>query len=233
MSACFVCRRNPAMFTDDQLLPLSALQHYVFCRRRAALVHIEGLWSENRFTAEGNVVHAHAHDDRRKDRRGLVETRRGMELRSYVLGLTGKADVVEFHSLADGSLSRVVLVEYKRGRARPDVGREFEIQVCGQALCLEEQLGRTVDEACLYYAKSKTRVSVVLSPELRAETEAAITGLHALIASGTTPTAKYARKCRRCSLIGLCLPKALRPKATASRYLAAGIAGAGGAPLLD
>lgn len=221
------------MFTEDQLLPLSALQHYVFCRRRAALVHIEGLWSENRFTAEGNVVHEHAHDERRKDRRGPVETRRGIELRSFTLGLTGKADVVEFHHGDDRQVEGVVLVEYKRGRARSDVGREFEVQVCGQSLCLEEQLGRPVDEAYLYYAKSKCRVPVELSEELRQETRLAIAGLHALIAAGGTPAAKFARKCRRCSLIDLCLPKALRSRAAVRRYLTDGIAGTIGASLGD
>lgn len=222
------------MFTDDQLLLISALQHYVFCQRRAALVHIEGLWSENRFTAEGNETHRRVHDAKARGGASQTRTQRGLEIRSYTLGLTGKADLVEFRpSVSDENADEVTIVEYKRGKARDDVGREFEIQVCAQALCLEDMLGRGVHRAAIYYALSKKRVDVPLTTELRDETRRTIAGLHALIASRTTPLAKYEKKCGRCSLLHLCLPKALRPKRTAARYLAEGVAGAIGAELTE
>lgn len=222
------------MFTDDQLLPISALQHFVFCQRRAALVHIEGLWSENRFTAEGNETHRRVHDPKARGGSSQVRSQRGLELRSYGLGLTGKADLVEFRErAADNEFEEVMIVEYKRGKARTDVGREFEIQVCAQALCLEEMIGRSVNHAAIFYALSKKRVDVPLSTELRDETHRAIAGLHAVIASEITPLAKYEKKCGRCSLLHLCLPKSLRLKRTAAHYLSEGIAGTAGAELND
>lgn len=128
------------MFTDDQLLPISALQHYVFCPRRAALVHIERLWAENRFTAEGNVLHARAHDPRQRESRPGVRITRGLELRSYRHGLVGKADVVEFHQPTSTKPAEALIVEYKRGRPKAGRDAEFRVQLCGQALCLEEML---------------------------------------------------------------------------------------------
>jgi CRISPR-associated exonuclease Cas4 len=139
------------MFTDDQLLPISALAHYVFCQRRAALVHIEGLWAENCFTAEGADLHRKAHDPGQGERRPGVRILRGLELRSYTLGLTGKADVVELHEAVLDAPPRVVLVEYKRGRSRPDRQPEYRVQLAAQALCLEEMLGRRVDQAAVYF----------------------------------------------------------------------------------
>ncbi len=207
------------MFTDEQLLPISALQHWQYCVRRAALVHIEGLWSENRYTVEGRHLHDRAHDSGRGEVRPGLRITRGLELRSFRLGLTGKADVVEFRSATEAAKESVVLVEYKRGRPHPDRDSPFQIQVCAQALCLEDMLGRSVDEAFLYFGKVRHRVPVVLSPALREQTLHAIDELHSLIASGRTPPAHFDRKCRRCSLHDLCVPKSMRRRVTASQYL--------------
>ena len=207
------------MFTDDQLLPISALQHWQYCPRRAALVHIEGLWSENRFTVEGRHLHERAHDPGRGERRPGLRVARGLELRSARLGLTGKADVVEFHEGIQETDAKIVLVEYKRGRPHAQRDAPFQDQVCAQVLCLEEMLGRCVDEAYLYFGKTRQRVPVLLQPELRERTHHAIDELHKLIAAGRTPPARFEPKCRRCSLYDVCLPKSVRPRATASRYL--------------
>lgn len=210
------------MFTDEQLLPISALQHWQYCPRRAALVHIEGLWTENRYTVEGRHLHHRAHDSRRGELRPGLRITRGLELRSIRLGLTGKADVVEFRSVAEANEANndtIVLIEYKRGRPHPDRDSPFQVQVCAQALCLEDMLGRSVDEAYLYFGKVRHRVPVALNPELREQTLHAIEAIHSLIANGRTPPAHFDRKCRRCSLHDLCVPKSMRRQVTASQYL--------------
>lgn len=223
------------MFTEDQLLPISALQHLRFCERRAALVHIERLWAENRFTVEGNHLHATAHDPRRGETRPGVRIVRGMSLRSSQLGLFGKADVVEFHEDEDGSHepSSATIVEYKRGRPKPQFDREFHLQLCAQALCLEEMLPGVPVSASIYYGQIRRRVTIDLNPNLRTEALGSIRHLHDLIRAGNTPPARYQRKCDRCSMKNLCLPKAMRSKATAASYLMQVIRGVRGADVPD
>jgi CRISPR-associated exonuclease Cas4 len=221
------------MFSDDQLLPISALQHFVFCQRRAALVHIEGLWSENRFTAEGQIVHQRAHDSKRSENRPGIRIVRGLELRSYSLGLTGKADVVEFKLNVQGEVQAVFPVEYKRGKAKKRLGREFRVQLCAQTLCLEEMMQCSISVGAIYYAKSRQRLEIPFDRSLRKETNQAIEQLHALIQSQHTPVAKYEKKCQRCSLHAHCLPKALKPKATASYFVQQIVMGLSGAELQE
>ncbi len=211
------------MFTDEELLPISALQHLVFCPRRAALVFIERQWAENRYTAQGRQVHRRVHDPRRGENRPGVRIARGLELRSYRYGLVGKADVVEFHDTTPGQPPRVIVVEYKRGRPKGELDLPFRVQLCGQVLCLEEMLQQPVAGAALFFKKSNRRVEVPLDEALRRRTAEACQELHQLVRSGRTPIARYQRKCRHCSLLPLCLPKALRPRATAARYLAQAI----------
>lgn len=199
---------------EDDLLPVSALQHFVFCPRRAALVHVEGLWSENRYTAEGRVVHDRVHDGTQSESRSGVRFARGLEIRSAKLRLSGKADLVEFYM----QTGKVIPVEYKRGTAKA-CSTEFRIQLCAQALCLEEMLSVAIPTGAIYFARSRKRVSVELDAALRSETLAAIHALHQLIASKQTPKAFVDRRCGKCSLRNLCLPKAQRPKETASKYL--------------
>ena len=188
------------LFSEDDLLPLSALQHLLYCERQCALIHIEQVWSENRFTAEGRRAHDHVHSAGHETR-GDVRVARDLSLRSLRLGLIGKADVVEFHGATPYP------VEHKRGHSKTN--RCDEVQVCAQALCLEEMLGKPVPEGALFYGEPRRRTLVTFDPALRAETEAAAARLHRLLESGRTPSAVYDKaKCERCSLLDSCKPKA-------------------------
>ena len=196
-------------YSEDELLPLSALQHLLYCERQCALIHIEQVWSENRFTAEGRLAHDHVHSAGHETR-GDVRIARDLSLRSLRLGLIGKADVVEFHG--DGPYP----VEHKRGHAKTN--HCDEVQVCAQALCLEEMLGNPVPEGALFYGEPRRRTIVSIDAALRAETEDAAARLHRLFESGRTPPAVYDKaKCERCSLLDQCKPKA---GGDVSRYLA-------------
>ncbi|MGH7710373.1 MAG: CRISPR-associated protein Cas4 [Gemmatimonadaceae bacterium] len=206
------------MFSENQLLPISALQHLLFCERQCALIHIEGLWAENRFTVEGQHAHRKAHDGPNETRDG-VTTARGLPLRSFRLGLVGVADVVEFRqSPRPGDPAIPFPVEYKRGRPKShDADR---VQLCAQALCLEEMLGVPVPEGALYYGKTRRRKRVTIDRSLRALTEQACERLHALIAGGKTPSAVREPKCARCSLYDLCLPQSMGVRRSVNAYLA-------------
>lgn len=189
----------------DEPIPLSALQHAVYCLRQAALIHIERLWSDNRFTAEGHVMHAVADKGGGRKVRG---TRRVMALplASRALNLTGIADVVEFIATDDGETP--FPVEFKRGK--PKLHRADEVQLCAQALCLEEMTGRAVPEGALFYGEMRRRVSVPFDETLRRLTLDTITTLGEVFATGTTPPPTTQRqRCRSCSLLPLCRPDAV------------------------
>lgn len=206
------------MFSEDEFLPLSALQHLVFCERQCALIHIERAWADNPFTVEGKHLHEAA-DAGGLESRGDLRIARGLHLRSFRLGLSGIADVVEFHRVREevgerraalpGVSGRWVPypVEYKRGRKR--YHRANEIQLCAQALCLEEMLDASVPKGALYYGKSRRRLEVALGSALREETETACVRLRELLASGRTPPARREKKCNDCSLLEICKPEAL------------------------
>lgn len=199
--------------TADDPIPLSALQHAVYCLRQAALIHIERMWADNRFTAEGGVLHGVA--DRAESRR-VKGVRRvtGLPIAAPDLGIAGVADLVEFRSGDDGEVAYPV--EYKRGKAK--LHRADEVQLCGQALCLEAMTGRTVPVGALYYAETKRRVEVPFDADLRALTLATIADLKALFASGETPPPTVVKsRCRACSLLELCRPAACRQPARAWR----------------
>lgn len=205
------------MYCDDELLPLSALQHLLFCERQCALIHIEGLWAENRLTVEGRHLHKNAHEGPSETRAG-VRIARGLALRSLRLGLSGKADVVEFHPPdAPGSPARPFPIEYKRGKPKRDASDK--VQLCAQALCLEEMLGVAIPGGALFYGRTRRRLDVALDAELRTLTEEAAARFHALIAAGRTPRAAREPKCENCSLVDLCLPEALRPRLSAAEFL--------------
>ncbi len=215
---------NAALFGEDDLLPLSALQHLLFCERQAALIHLERLWAENALTVEGRYLHERA-DSALAESRGSLRLARAIPLRSLRLGLVGKADLVEFHRLPAGDLGaalrgaagmwRPFPVEYKRGR--PKAHHADEVQLCAQALCLEEMLGAQVPGGALFYGQTRRRHDVHFGDAIRAETERAAARLHLLIASGITPKPVREPKCDRCSLIDLCLPAA--PVHSARRFL--------------
>jgi CRISPR-associated exonuclease Cas4 len=193
------------MFDEDHLLAISALQHWLYCPRQCALIHVERAWEENRFTAEGRVMHQRAHDGPNESRPGIRITR-GMPVRSLRIGLTGQCDIVEFH--ADG---RVLPVEYKRGK--PKSHRADEVQLCAQALCLEEMLGTAIPCGCLYYGERRRRTEVTFDDELRDLVSTTAAAVHDCLTGGTTPTAEYEPgRCDACSLIDLCQPRSLRFK---------------------
>lgn len=191
---------------DDDLIPLSALQHQLYCPRQCALIHLERLWADNRQTAEGHLLHQRADQPRGERRRG-VRTVTAMPLISPALGIAGVADVVEFIETAEGE--RAHPVEYKRGR--PKAHRADEVQLCAQALCLEAMLGQTVGEGALYYGETRRRVVVLFDVGLRELTHATIRATRAMLDSKVTPSARYApKRCDACSLIDLCQPRLLQ-----------------------
>ncbi|HEW79231.1 MAG TPA: CRISPR-associated protein Cas4, partial [Phycisphaerales bacterium] len=195
------------MYSEDDLIQLSALQHLLFCERQCALIHIEQLWSENLFTAEGRIIHEKVDTANREVRRN-VRTEYGMPMRSMHLGLIGKADVVEFHRQEDGW--QPFPVEYKRGKAKEN--NCDKVQLCAQAICLEEMLDVEIEHGALFYGRTRRRLDVVFDNDLRTETEDTARKLHKLIESGITPGAEYSEKCRNCSLVDLCMPEACSKK---------------------
>lgn len=224
------------MYDDDDLLPVSALQHLLFCPRQCALIHVERQWAENRFTAEGNQLHRKVHEPEAATRAG-VRAVRGLALRSYALGLRGKSDLVEFHWQADepapdgpsvpdvltDSNWRPYPVEYKRGKAKPnDCDR---VQLCAQALCLEEMLLRDVPAGAVFYGRPRRRLNVEFTSRLREDTRTTARQLHALMTSGRTPPPDPGAKCRSCSLSDICLPHGTGPRRSAARFLQRALSG--------
>jgi CRISPR-associated exonuclease Cas4 len=188
----------------DEPIAISALQHAVYCLRQAALIHIERIWEENRFTAEGRVLHDVAHTGGERKAKGVRRVM-ALPLASARLNLAGVADLVEFRRGADGETA--FPVEYKRGK--PKLHRADEVQLCALALCLEEMTGRAVPEGALYYAEPKRRTAVVFDAELRRLTEETAVAFGALVAEGRTPPPVWrADRCRSCSLLDACRPKA-------------------------
>lgn len=204
-------------YTEDDLIQLSALQHIVFCERQCALIHIEQIWSENLFTAEGRIMHDKV-DTANHESRGTVRIEYGVPIRSLRLGLIGKADVVEFHKHGDRWIP--FPVEYKRGK--PKMDDCDRVQLCAQAICLEEMLNVEIKSGALFYGRTRRREDVFFDDKLRQETEDAAKQVHALIESGTTPKAEYSKKCKKCSLYELCMPKVSRK---VSNYLMKAVEG--------
>lgn len=217
-------------YDEDDLLPISALQHLLFCERQCALIHVEGLWAENRLTVEGRHLHERADSGAAESRPGL-RVERSLALRSLRLGLTGRADVVEFHRDPEGETERVVPVEYKRGQPKAD--DSDRVQLCAQALCLEEMLGTVVTDGALFYGQTRRRLDVSFDHELRARTEDAARRFRAMVTTGKTPTAARMPKCERCSLVELCLPDARGPRRSARRFTERALAASLGLALPD
>jgi CRISPR-associated exonuclease Cas4 len=197
------------VYPESDLLPLSALQHLAFCERQWGLIHLEQQWNESRLTAEGRLLHENADSETTEIRDG-VRTCRGLRIRSLRYGIAGRADVVEFRP--EGPRP----VEYKRGKPKAD--DMDEVQLCAQALCLEEMLGVSIPEGSLFYGEPRRRTPVVFDEVLRQRVEALITRLHELTRVGVTPLPSYAPKCKRCSLLQVCEPKVTGGK-SAKQYM--------------
>jgi CRISPR-associated exonuclease Cas4 len=196
---------------DDALVPLSALQHYLYCPRQCALIHLDQIWTENVFTAEGRLLHEKA-DSGKAEKRGDVKSATGLLLCSRELGLTGKADVVEFHRKADVWLPYPV--EYKRGR--PKAHSADKVQLCAQALCLEEMLGLSIPEGALFYGKTRRRQVVPFDDALRGEVRRVALAVHEQLHQKLTPPPVANERCVGCSLTEDCLPKAIGRRSASS-----------------
>ena len=197
------------MYTEQQLLPISALQHLIFCERQCALIHVEQLWAENVWTVEGRQLHNKAHDGKTESR-GDTRITRSLWLKSHRLGLIGQADIVEF-----SSGGTVTPVEYKRGKPKTD--DSDRVQLCAQAICIEEMLNTTIERGALFYGTRKRRTDVAFDDVLRQKTELVTRRLHQMIDQRETPAAKRQKKCEKCSLLELCMPDSMkREKGVAS-----------------
>lgn len=203
------------IYREEDFLQLSGLQHFAFCRRQWALIHIEQQWRENLRTVEGDLLHRRAHDEQARERRGDILILRGLSVASAALGISGKCDVVEFRADPGGISLRgeegmwvPFPVEYKRGSPKPH--RADELQLCAQAMCLEEMLCCTVSEGAIFYGEIRRRTSVSFSRELREQVKAMLEEMHQLYRRGYTPKVRRSRSCNACSLKELCLPALMK-----------------------
>lgn len=212
-------------YNEDEYLAISGLQHFAFCERQWALIHVEQQWEENIRTAEGGVLHQRVHDpDYKEQRAGIVQIR-GMRLSSAELGLYGVADMVEFIKQGDGAgielpgrkgLYLPRPVEYKRGKSK--VSNWDRLQVCAQSMCLEEMMGCRIEEAALFYGEPRRREQVILTDELRGEVRNVTARMHDIFYQGITPPPSVKLSvCRQCSMENVCQPR-LRKKVSASYY---------------
>lgn len=210
----------PSLYNEDDLLMISALQHLLFCPRQCALIHIEQQWTENRYTAEGKIMHDRV-DEVGRESRGRIRTAFGLPLRSLRLGLSGRADAVEYHRQGDecavNPFWQPFPVEYKRGK--PKKNDSDLVQLCAQAMCLEEMLVCSVPEGAIYYGKPRRRMAVIFDHTLRQETTDTARRLHELLESGHTPKARYEKKCDSCSLLPLCMPKTTGARRSVQAYM--------------
>lgn len=204
------------IYTEDEMLMLSGIQHYVFCPRQWAMIHIEQQWEENRLTTEGMLLHQHVDDPMYRQKNRNIITLRRVAIASKVLGLNGFSDAIELlpadnyiqnsirHPKYQGNWSPVP-IEYKRGKEKPD--RRDEVQVAAQALCLEEMYNIHIPNGALYYGEEHARKMVVLNEELRTFTQYCANQMHKIYQTGITPKAEYKSHCRSCSIKDICMPK--------------------------
>ena len=211
------------MEQKDEYLQLSGLQHFSFCRRQWALIHLENQWNENLRTAEGNLFHNRAHDEQQRERRGDTLILRGLPIVSHTLGLSGQCDVLEFHASSKGVSLRgeegfwvPFPVEYKRGA--PKENPADQLQLCAQAICLEEMLCCSIPEGALFYGETRRRTKVLFTEELREKVRLTTEEMHQMFRRGYTPKVKPTKSCNACSLKELCLPVLMRKKKV-SEYL--------------
>ncbi len=215
------------MYQEEEYLSLSGLQHFAFCRRQWALIHIEQQWKENLRTVEGNLFHHRAHDEQQRERRGDTLILRGLSVFSARLGITGKCDVVEFHTAAKGITLQgeegtwePYPIEYKRGA--PKGHNADALQLCAQAMCLEEMLCCNISEGALFYGETRRRTVVCFNEMLRQQVSDLLKEMHMLYARGYTPRVKPSKGCNACSLKEICLPT-LQRRGPVSRYLQQGM----------
>jgi CRISPR-associated exonuclease Cas4 len=204
----------------ERPVPLSALQHYLFCPKQCALIHNEQVWAENRFTAEGQVLHKKANEGPDESRPG-IRILRALPVSSEKYNLTGICDIVEARfsgkRFSPQNLQSLTPLEYKRGK--PKSHRADEVQVCAQALCLEEMFQIEIERGCIFYGEKRRRTDVPLDATLRTLTVQIIEKTHSLFHSGITPQADYLKaRCANCSLLDLCMPKRRDRRVSAANW---------------
>ena len=219
------------MYSEDDYIQLSGIQHFAFCKRQWGLVYLEQQWLENFRTAEGRIVHERAHDSLLTEKRGNLIISRGIQISSKELGISGECDVVEFHKSDSGSAQsayipeyggyfKVVPVEYKRGTPKTE---EFDrLQLCAQALCLEEMLCVDIPKGYIYYAETKRRQNVEFTDELKNNVINIVSQIHDYSSRGVTPSAKRTKSCNACSVKDICLPQ-LEKKKSVNEYIMSAI----------
>ena len=203
------------IYSEEDFLQLSGLQHFKFCRRRWALIHLEHQWAENYRTIDGALMHQNAHDRDLRESRGDCIVTRGVSIFSAALGVSGQCDVLEYHRGSTGipirgrdGLWQPYPVEYKRGSPRADTGDT--LQLCGQAMCLEEMLCCSIPEGALFYGEPRRRTAICFARELREAVRRDAGEMHQLYRRGHTPKAKPTKSCNACSLKDRCLPQLVR-----------------------
>jgi len=214
------------MYSEEDFFQLSALQHYLFCPRQCALAYMELNWFENELTVLGHLLHKKAHEETYEKRGDLIRAR-GLRLSSARLGLSGQTDIVEFHrcSKREHGITlpghrgkwRPYPVEYKLGKPKAD--HSDEVQLCAQAICLEEMLDTEIAEGAIFYGKKKRRVEVTFNSSLRGLTENTARKIHDMLATARTPAAIYSKKCKSCSLLNICMPKKTGGAARVNQYV--------------
>lgn len=199
-------------YNEEDFLLLSGIQHFVFCKRQWALIHIEQQWQENLRTIEGEILHEKVHDNTIKEKRGDLIVSRGMAIFSRSLGISGTCDIVELYKTSDGvnifgrdGTYKPVPVEYKRGKPKED--ESDVLQLCAQAICLEEMLLCQIPEAYLFYGETKRRLKILLDEGLRDLVKTIVKEMHGLYDKRYTPKVKITKSCKACSLTEICMPK--------------------------
>ncbi len=213
-------------YKDDELLAISGIQHFAFCQRQWALIHIEKQWFENLLTVEGKHLHERVDNPDFFEARGGILTARSVPLSSYALGFYGIADLIEFHAVEEKGITlngRVgkwfpVPIEYKRGKPKKNI--IDEVQLCTQAMCLEEMQGIKIDYGYIYYGETRHRNKVVFDLELRKYVESFSEQMHEMYDKQITPKASTSdRDCKSCSLVNICLPKLGIKVTSVSNYI--------------
>lgn len=200
------------MYAEEDYIMLSGIQHFAFCRRQWALIDIEQQWEENYKTTAGELMHKKAHEEGSFEKRGDLLVTRGLRIASHELGFSGQCDVVEFHQDKDGitvfgydGTWKIIPVEYKHGR--PKEHNADELQICAQAICLEEMFQTEINEGYLYYGENRRRSKVIFDANLKGEVKKISDEMHSLFNKGYTPKVKPSKQCKACSLENLCMPK--------------------------
>lgn len=210
-------------YNEDDYLMISGIQHFRFCRRQWALIHIEQQWSDNVHTVIGELMHKRVHDPYLTEKRKDIIIARGLPVSSRVMGVSGECDVVEFHRCDDGirlhghrGLFSVYPIEYKKGM--PKLTEEDKLQLAAQAMCLEEMFSTEVPEGAIFYGESRRREIVDITSDLRTEVEKMFEEMHQYYNRHYSPKVKYSKSCNACSLKDICLPK-LGKAVSVKRYL--------------